>query len=155
MSQPAADAARYFLGIGGEQSGPLSESEVIQKIRNGEIPSDSLVWFEGLAEWQAIDTIPAFREAFNDSSRSLDGAVAATTSPTVAPVASGFKPLEMSEDTNANRKLTPSPAAINFVASNKQAKVTDASTFSTGETAPVFSRSQASFLSWGKNGPNN
>jgi len=58
---------QYFLGIGGQQSGPFSETEVIQKIKEGTVSTDTMVWYEGLPEWQPISSITALAAAFSPS----------------------------------------------------------------------------------------
>ncbi len=55
---------KFFLGIGGQQSGPYSEQDVLDKITAGEARPDTLVWYEGLGEWQRVDTIAYFQKAF-------------------------------------------------------------------------------------------
>ncbi len=59
-----AESKKFFLGIGGQQSGPYSEKEVLDKIASGEARPDTLVWYEGLGEWQRVDTIAYFQKAF-------------------------------------------------------------------------------------------
>lgn len=63
VSNPAADSRQFFLGIGGSQTGPFSEQEILDQISQGQVPSDALVWFEGLPDWQPIGTIEYFRDA--------------------------------------------------------------------------------------------
>lgn len=75
MAQPAAGTRQYFLGIEGEQKGPLSESDVLAKIRAGEVPSDALIWYEGMGDWQLISSMEPFKSAL----RSGDSAPAAST----------------------------------------------------------------------------
>ena len=67
MNQTASTSRQYFLGIGGQQSGPFSEKDLLSKIRHQAIPNDALLWYEGLAEWQPILSIELFKFAFEDS----------------------------------------------------------------------------------------
>jgi hypothetical protein len=59
-----ADEKQFFLGIQGQQTGPFSEKDVQDKIAAGEVTPDTLVWFEGLGEWQRIDSIAYFQSSF-------------------------------------------------------------------------------------------
>lgn len=54
---------QYFLGVGGEPSGPFSEEAILQQIRDDKLPEDTLVWAEGFSTWQPIGSVPAFAEA--------------------------------------------------------------------------------------------
>ena len=60
--------SKFFLGIGGQQSGPFTEDEIKAKITSREAPGDSLVWFEGLADWQRLDSLAFFKDAFEAKS---------------------------------------------------------------------------------------
>ena len=59
---------RFFLGINGQQSGPHSEAEVKSKIRAGQVRPDALVWFEGLSQWQRVDSLAYFQADFGKPS---------------------------------------------------------------------------------------
>jgi len=49
---PVPGQIKYFAVIKGQQSGPFSMEDVKQKISAGEITRDSLVWTEGMANWE-------------------------------------------------------------------------------------------------------
>ncbi|MBY0370477.1 DUF4339 domain-containing protein [bacterium] len=66
---------KFFLGIHGQQSGPHSEDEVRTRIQSGEARAETLVWYEGLAEWQRLDSIIYFQASF-DGSKQLSLATA-------------------------------------------------------------------------------
>ena len=42
----------WHYAVGGQQFGPLSEAEFLQKVGGGIIQADTLVWREGMANWQ-------------------------------------------------------------------------------------------------------
>lgn len=48
------DKVQYFLGIDGEQVGPLSKEEVLQKIYLKEVQETDMIWWEGEEEWFAL-----------------------------------------------------------------------------------------------------
>jgi hypothetical protein len=51
----------YFLGIEGEQLGPLSEKELLEKINQGQVPPQTLIWWDGQVDWQPISEISEFK----------------------------------------------------------------------------------------------
>jgi predicted Zn finger-like uncharacterized protein len=55
---PAADQAVWHVVIDGEQVGPINETEVKDRLRQGKINSDTLVWKEGFADWMQLSTVP-------------------------------------------------------------------------------------------------
>ncbi|MCB0403520.1 MAG: DUF4339 domain-containing protein [Bdellovibrionales bacterium] len=82
MSQVAQESPQYYLGIDGDQTGPYSEADIIEKIQSQTIPDDALVWHEGLSAWTAIHSIPAFASALGGA-----GGSAAPPPPSIAQVA--------------------------------------------------------------------
>jgi predicted Zn finger-like uncharacterized protein len=55
---PAVDQATWHVVVDGEQVGPLTEAEVKDRLRQGKINSDTLVWKEGFADWMQLSTVP-------------------------------------------------------------------------------------------------
>lgn len=53
----------YFIGVAGKQEGPLSESEVRQRIATGTLGPSDLCWTAGWPEWRRVRE--AFPDAFN------------------------------------------------------------------------------------------
>lgn len=56
MGDPVS-SRQYFLGIGGQQSGPFSETEILQQWRSGQLPQDALLWYDGLEDWTPADIL--------------------------------------------------------------------------------------------------
>ena len=56
---PLALALRVFYTVGGQTLGPLNAEQLKAKIAAGEIGQQTLVWMEGMAEWQAAATVAA------------------------------------------------------------------------------------------------
>jgi len=54
----SADQAVWHVVVDGEQVGPLAEAEVKDRLRQGKINSDTLVWKEGFADWMQLSTVP-------------------------------------------------------------------------------------------------
>jgi len=62
MAQAATDEKKFYLGIGGKQEGPFSESEIWAKIKSGEIPDTTPAWYDGLADWQPVNQVAPFNQ---------------------------------------------------------------------------------------------
>jgi len=58
------NTAVYFVAIAGQQQGPYNSSELLQKIKIGEVSRDTLVWTEALVEWTPAEKVPALTSAF-------------------------------------------------------------------------------------------
>eukprot|EP00953_Heterococcus_sp_UTEX-ZZ885_P010034 5866-Heterococcus_DN1.PRE.8 len=61
-AQPAA-AAWFYLGLSSERLGPLSQAAMVDLISKGTLDPNALAWTEGQGEWQAIASLPPFRDA--------------------------------------------------------------------------------------------
>jgi GYF domain 2 len=138
MAQPASSTQQYFLGIGGAQTGPHSEAEIVQKIRAG-LPTDTLVWFEGLSEWQPVTTVPVFDAAYKNvtpagSLPSPDKDAPLEPSAPIVPRVH-FKPL-----TEEGGEVTPTLVSGSSAASNLRA-----STFDNSPAEPIFGPEEATF----------
>ena len=55
---PAVDQGAWHVVVDGEQVGPLTDAEVKDRLRQGKINSDTLVWKEGFADWMQLSTVP-------------------------------------------------------------------------------------------------
>jgi predicted Zn finger-like uncharacterized protein len=54
----APEQAVWHVVVDGEQVGPLSESEIKDRLRQGKVNSDTLVWKEGFGDWTAFSAVP-------------------------------------------------------------------------------------------------
>ncbi len=52
------DQAVWHVVIDGEQVGPLAESEIKDRLRQGKVNSDTLVWKEGFGDWTQFSAVP-------------------------------------------------------------------------------------------------
>ncbi|MFM2196793.1 MAG: hypothetical protein RLZZ505_225 [Verrucomicrobiota bacterium] len=53
----------YYTKVGLQQ-GPVPETELLQKIRRGEIGGSNLVWHEGMPEWTPLSQMPELMGGF-------------------------------------------------------------------------------------------
>jgi len=51
---------QWYMAIGGHQVGPVSQDEILANLRNGSIDRNTLVFTSGMANWQAVQEVPAF-----------------------------------------------------------------------------------------------
>jgi predicted Zn finger-like uncharacterized protein len=54
----ASDQGVWHVVVDGEQVGPVTEAEVREKLRLGQLGGESLVWKEGFADWAALSGVP-------------------------------------------------------------------------------------------------
>jgi membrane protease subunit (stomatin/prohibitin family) len=54
----------YYVGKDGTKAGPFARAAVMADISNGIITRATLLWKEGMAEWQSADQFPEFADAF-------------------------------------------------------------------------------------------
>jgi hypothetical protein len=49
----------WYYALDGQQTGPVSESQLDELIRSGKINRDTKVWHEGMADWQRLHEVRA------------------------------------------------------------------------------------------------
>ncbi|MBN1493464.1 MAG: DUF4339 domain-containing protein [Candidatus Omnitrophica bacterium] len=54
----------YFVVVNDQQTGPLNEEPLKEKISRGEITAHTLAWCEGMEQWHAAGQIPGLSELF-------------------------------------------------------------------------------------------
>ncbi len=55
-------SVQYFLGIDGEQVGPFSKQEVLDKVLQKEVREADMIWWEGQDEWLPLSETEFFKE---------------------------------------------------------------------------------------------
>jgi len=48
----------YFLGINGQQVGPVAVNDLPARVASGELTADTLVWQQGMAQWTRAGDVP-------------------------------------------------------------------------------------------------
>jgi hypothetical protein len=130
MSAPVSANTQYFLGVNGEQTGPFTESQILERVRANLIPSDTLIWFEGLSDWQPINSFSPFKEALK-----VERKVASAPPP---PATAVFKSL--------NGDPIPSQTVNVSVSTGTSNPSANSQSFSAGKNLdPVFSEEEAVF----------
>ncbi len=51
-------AQQWYLAIGGQKVGPLSEDDTVRRIRGGEIDAGTLVFTAGMTNWTPLGAVP-------------------------------------------------------------------------------------------------
>ena len=54
-------AKQWYMAVGGQQVGPVSEDEIRQNLANGTIDAATLLFAEGMSTWTAMRDVPEFR----------------------------------------------------------------------------------------------
>jgi len=61
---PSPPQAQYFIGENGKPVGPLNIAELGARIGKGTFTAATLVWKEGMADWQPANTLPELKLLF-------------------------------------------------------------------------------------------
>ena len=61
---PPLPTATYFIGVGGQQSGPFDLATLAARAREGSFTRDTLVWKQGMNTWVAAGTVPELQNLF-------------------------------------------------------------------------------------------
>ena len=56
--------APFFLGINGQQVGPVNVADMPARIASGELTPDTLIWQQGMAAWTRAADVPAVAPVF-------------------------------------------------------------------------------------------
>jgi membrane protease subunit (stomatin/prohibitin family) len=71
---PLPQSQSFYVARDGQPTGPFPMAEVARQIEAGELTSASLVWTEGMAEWQPAGTVAALAPRFGSGPPPLPGA---------------------------------------------------------------------------------
>lgn len=81
-SHPTLQPMWYYT-LNGQQAGPISEAELAQML-NGALPSDTMVWKDGMADWLPAQDVEAFRNV-EATIQAPSYAAGTTPAPSAAP----------------------------------------------------------------------
>ncbi len=95
--------ANWHYSVAGKSFGPMTQEDVVAKVRGGELKATDYVWHEGMANWATLDTVAEFQAAVEaaappapqaapsppaeDAAAALAAASAAAAAPAAAPAA--------------------------------------------------------------------
>jgi hypothetical protein len=54
----------YYAAIEGRQAGPFSETELARLINDKKIGRETLMWYQGMAQWKAVQDVPELLRIF-------------------------------------------------------------------------------------------
>jgi hypothetical protein len=52
---------QWYMAIGGQQVGPVTEQDIVNAIRSGSADASTLVFVNGMAGWTALREVPKFQ----------------------------------------------------------------------------------------------
>lgn len=61
---PPLPVKQWFIGVNGQQVGPLDQAGLSAQARSGALTRDTLVWSEGMAGWTAAGQVPELAPVF-------------------------------------------------------------------------------------------
>jgi hypothetical protein len=79
---PAETSLAWFVARGDSHQGPMSHADVQRMINTGELGTSSLVWKQGMANWQPAAQVPDFR--FGAAAAAAAGGAAGAAIPSSA-----------------------------------------------------------------------
>lgn len=59
---PLPTGLRLHVAVNGQATGPFSRDQLLQMIHNGTLSRDSLVWHQGMSQWQRAETVAELLE---------------------------------------------------------------------------------------------
>ena len=59
-----AQGAQFHVALDGQQAGPFDVAALSQKVRDGEVSRDTLVWKPGMPSWTAAEGVPELQALF-------------------------------------------------------------------------------------------
>ena len=73
-AEPAAppDANEWYFAVEGQQSGPMTRSELEDQIRQGAVPRTAFVWHAGMDDWVGLPSIKELNDLIPDGATSAD-----------------------------------------------------------------------------------
>ncbi|MBL7715616.1 MAG: DUF4339 domain-containing protein [Bdellovibrionales bacterium] len=92
----ATQEKKWFIYIGDHHEGPISISEIQEKMSQGHVTSGSFVWAEGMPDWKAMNEIDAF-QSLTQSNAVQETQSAPETSAVEAHAVTEAAPLSTSE----------------------------------------------------------
>ena len=51
---------QWYMAVGGQQVGPVSEEDIVNNIKNGSVDAQTLVFISGMEAWTPIKDVPKF-----------------------------------------------------------------------------------------------
>ena len=70
---PIPQETMYHVAVGGQAEGPFPVSQIGQKIRQGDVARSTLVWCDGMANWQAASEVGELKPLFTSVPPPLPG----------------------------------------------------------------------------------
>ena len=67
MAPPPLPATTYYVGVNGQATGPFQISVLSQMIATGQLTSDSLVWKNGMAQWEKAGAVEELKSLFTNT----------------------------------------------------------------------------------------
>ena len=64
---PPIPIFEYYLAISGKRQGPFGHDVIGQKVANGEITGNTLIWKKGLRQWVKLGEMEDFQHLFDDN----------------------------------------------------------------------------------------
>ena len=62
---PPIPASSYYTAVGGQAAGPFEMHTLTQMAASGQLTADSLVWKNGMAQWEKAGMVDELKKLFS------------------------------------------------------------------------------------------
>ncbi|MBQ1219568.1 MAG: DUF4339 domain-containing protein, partial [Bacteroidales bacterium] len=67
QTPPPIPQVNYHIAVNGQQAGPYEKSVIANMIQSGQLNSNTLVWKQGMPQWEPITNVPDFAPLFSNN----------------------------------------------------------------------------------------
>lgn len=70
---PLSNGVSFFVAINNQQAGPFNDAQLADLVKNGQLSAETLVWNQGMSDWQKAGTVAHFQKLLTQSPPPLPG----------------------------------------------------------------------------------
>ncbi len=96
---------QWYYSVDGETFGPLPESDLLTKYRDGELTAESFVWRDGFGDWKSAETVEPFQGVLRSGDRTSAPAPS-NRKQTMGIGGDAIESVEQAEDSREGREST-------------------------------------------------
>lgn len=67
QTPPPIPQVNYHIAVNGQQAGPYEKSVIANMIQSGQLNANTLVWKQGMPQWEPITNVPDFAPLFSNN----------------------------------------------------------------------------------------
>jgi membrane protease subunit (stomatin/prohibitin family) len=70
---PLSNSISFFVALNNQQAGPFNETQLIDLVKTKQISAETLVWNQGMSDWQKASSVEYFQKLITQSPPPLPG----------------------------------------------------------------------------------